>query len=154
VTALSTGLCCQRAVMRGYDVCASHGGKAGEASKAILAAPYDPVAAADRQAKRARHRVYAQLRATGRAPKPVQESFQRLSGGLIVSAAPKPPYSPPSNSFVGTIVLSPASAPPCTAGSRMSQIRRGSCRRFTPHERFACTVPRRLPILGIVLGFA
>jgi hypothetical protein len=26
--ALSTGLCCQRAVMDGYDVCVSHGGKA------------------------------------------------------------------------------------------------------------------------------
>jgi len=29
--------------MRGYDFCASHGGKAGEGSKAIMAAPYDPV---------------------------------------------------------------------------------------------------------------
>jgi hypothetical protein len=78
VTALSTGLRCRRAVMRGYDVCASHGGKAAEASKAIMAAPYDPSAAMERQAKRARHRVYAQLRASGQTPKPVQESWGRF----------------------------------------------------------------------------
>ena len=82
VTALSTGLPCKRAVMRGYDACASHGGNAGEGSKAIMAAPYDPVAAANRQAKRTRHRVYTQLRATSRAPKPVQESFQRFERRL------------------------------------------------------------------------
>src|SRR6516225_52179 len=80
--ALSTGLPCKRAVMRGYTVCASHGGKAGEASKAIMAAPYDPMAAMDRQAKRARHRGYAQLRATGQAPKPVQEGWARFERRL------------------------------------------------------------------------
>src|SRR5215467_1674724 len=78
VTALSTGLPCKRAVMHGYDVCASHGGKAGEASKAVMAAPYDPVAGMERHAKRARHRVYAQLRASGQTPKPVQESWARF----------------------------------------------------------------------------
>jgi hypothetical protein len=82
VTALSTGLPCKRAVMRGYTVCASHGGKAAEASKAIMAAPYDPIAAMERHAKRARHRVYAQLRATGQAPKPVQESWDRFDKRL------------------------------------------------------------------------
>jgi hypothetical protein len=82
VVALSTGLRCKRAVMRGYSVCASHGGKAGEASKAIMAAPYDPMAAMDRQAKRARHRVYTQRRATGQAPKPVQESWARFERRL------------------------------------------------------------------------
>jgi hypothetical protein len=78
VVALSTGLRCRRAVMHGYSLCASHGGKAGEASKAIMAAPYDPVAAMDRRGKRARHRVYTQLRATGQTPKPVQESWARF----------------------------------------------------------------------------
>jgi hypothetical protein len=78
VTALSTGLRCKRAVMRGYSVCASHGGKAGEASKTILSAPYDAVAAMDRQAKRARHRVYTERRASGQAQKPVQESWARF----------------------------------------------------------------------------
>jgi hypothetical protein len=78
VTALSTGLRCQRAVMRGYDVCASHGGKAGAASKAIMAAPYDPAAAAARKAKRERHRAYAHLRNSGQAPPPAQESLHHF----------------------------------------------------------------------------
>ena len=72
--ALSTGLPCKRAVMRGYTVCASHGGKAGEASKAIMAAPYDPVAAYARKVKRERHRQYTLLRNAGQAPPPVKES--------------------------------------------------------------------------------
>jgi hypothetical protein len=76
VVALSTGLRCQRAVMRGYDVCASHGGKAGEASKVIMTAPFDPVAALERQAKRARHREYTRLRNAGEAPPPVKESMR------------------------------------------------------------------------------
>jgi hypothetical protein len=76
VVALSTGERCKRAVMHGYDVCASHGGKAGEASKAIMAAPYDPAAAAVRTAKRERHRVYAHLRNAGQASKPVKESWR------------------------------------------------------------------------------
>ena len=59
--ALSTGERCKRAVMRGYDVCPSHGGKAGDASKAVMAAPYDPVAAMERQVNRARHHAYARL---------------------------------------------------------------------------------------------
>jgi hypothetical protein len=71
VVALSTGLRCKRAVMHGYSVCASHGGKAGEASKAIMSAAYDPAAAMERQAKRARHRVYTERRASGQVPKPV-----------------------------------------------------------------------------------
>jgi hypothetical protein len=58
VTALSTGLPCKRAVLRGYDVCASWG-KAGQTSKAIMAAPYDPVAAAARKGKREKHREYS-----------------------------------------------------------------------------------------------
>jgi hypothetical protein len=78
VTALSTGLRCKRAVMRGYDVCASHGGKAGEASKVITEQPYDPIAAADRKAKRERHRIYARLRNAGQVQSPVQESFRRF----------------------------------------------------------------------------
>jgi hypothetical protein len=82
VVALSTGLHCQRSVMHGYDVCASHGGKAGEASKAIMAAPYDPVAAAARKAKRAKHREYARLRNADQTPKPVPESFQRFEQRL------------------------------------------------------------------------
>jgi hypothetical protein len=76
VVALSTGERCKRAVMQGYDVCASHGGKAGVASKAIMAAPYDPVAAAARKAKRDRHRAYARLRNAGKAPPPVKESLR------------------------------------------------------------------------------
>jgi hypothetical protein len=62
--------------MRGYDVCASHGGKAGEASKAIMAAPYDPIAAMGRRDKRVKHRAYAQLRNAGQAPPPVKESWR------------------------------------------------------------------------------
>ena len=76
VTALSTGLRCQRAVMRGYGVCASHGGKAVEASKAIMAASYDPVVAAARKAKRARHHEYTRLPNAGEAPPPVKESMR------------------------------------------------------------------------------
>jgi hypothetical protein len=83
VVALSTGLRCKRAVMRGYSVCASHGGKAGEGSKAIMAAPYDPVAAASRKAKRERHREYARLRNAGEAPKPAQESLHRFEERII-----------------------------------------------------------------------
>jgi hypothetical protein len=82
VTALSTGLRCKRAAMRGYTVCASHGGKAGEASKAIMSARYDPAAAMERQAKRARHRVYTERRASGQVPKPVQESWARFDRRL------------------------------------------------------------------------
>jgi hypothetical protein len=78
VVALSTGLPCKRAVMHGYSVCASHGGKAGEASKAIMAAPYDPAAAAARKAKRERHRAYAHLRNSGQAPPPAQESLHHF----------------------------------------------------------------------------
>ena len=68
--------------MRGYDVCASHGGKAGEASKAIMAAPYDPVAAMDRKAKRARHRAYTARRASGQVSKPMQETWARFERRL------------------------------------------------------------------------
>jgi hypothetical protein len=64
--------------MGGYTVCASHGGKAGEASKAIMSAACDPAAFMDRRAKRARHRVYTQLRAAGQTPRPVQESWAKL----------------------------------------------------------------------------
>jgi hypothetical protein len=62
--------------MRGYAVCASHGGKAGEASKAIMAAPYDPAAAFARKIKRDKHRAYARLRNSGQAPTPVKESWR------------------------------------------------------------------------------
>ena len=54
----------------------SHGGKAGEASKAIMAAPYDRAAAAARKAKRQKHRAYAHLRNSGQAPSPVKESMR------------------------------------------------------------------------------
>jgi hypothetical protein len=74
----NTGERCKRAAMSGYSVCASHGGKAGEASKAIMAKPYDPAAAADRKAKRWRHREYARLRNAGQAPSPTQESLRRF----------------------------------------------------------------------------
>jgi hypothetical protein len=78
VTASARGFRVSGRVMHGYTVCASHRGKAADASKAIMAAPYDPIAAMERHAKRARHRVYAQLRATGQASKPVQESWSRF----------------------------------------------------------------------------
>jgi hypothetical protein len=78
VVAPSTGLRCKREVMSGYDVCASHGGKAGEASKAIMSQPYDPAASAARKAKRAQHQAYVRLRIAGAAPKPVQESWARF----------------------------------------------------------------------------
>jgi hypothetical protein len=74
--ALSTGLPCKQAVMRGYTVCARHGSKAGEASKAIMAAPYDPVAAYARKVKRERHSQYTLLRNAGQAPPPVKESLR------------------------------------------------------------------------------
>ena len=51
-------------------------------SEAIMAAPYDPVAAANRQAKRTRHRAYTRLRNAGQAPKPVQESMRRFERRL------------------------------------------------------------------------
>jgi hypothetical protein len=142
VTALSTGLPRKRAVMRGYDVCASHGGKAGEGSKAVMAAPYDPVAAANRQAKRTRHRVYTQLRATSRALSQCKRAFSDLSGGSTVSAEPKPLYSQPSGNSASTAALC-ATAPPCTVGLRMRQSRRGSCRHSTQYER---------PLAFMVLG--
>jgi hypothetical protein len=90
--ALSTKLPCKRAVMRGYTVCASHGGKAGEASKPIMAAPYDPVAAYARKVKRERHRQYTLLRNAGQAPPPVKERanckilWARGYNGLAVRA--------------------------------------------------------------------
>jgi hypothetical protein len=59
-----------------------HGGKAGEASKAIMAQPYDPAAAYARKAKRAKHQAYVRLRNAGAAPKPVLESMQRFEKRL------------------------------------------------------------------------
>ena len=43
-----------------------------------MAAPYDPAATMERQAKRARHRVYTERRASGQVPKPLQESWSRF----------------------------------------------------------------------------
>jgi len=58
-----------------------------------------------------------------------KKAFSGLSAASTVSVAPKPLYSRPSSNSAGTPVSPRGAAPPCTAGLRMSQSRRGSCRR-------------------------
>jgi hypothetical protein len=78
--AVRTGKRCQNRAMRslGLAVCWFHGGKQVLARRAIAARPYDPVAAAARKEKQARHRAMQALRRAGKLPPPQKESPQRM----------------------------------------------------------------------------
>jgi hypothetical protein len=120
--------------MHGYDVCASHGGKAGEASKAIMTSPYDPVAAMERRDKRAKHRAYAQFRNAGQTPPPVKESMRLFEQRIDREqrAVRQRMETKVSGCSEGEqVAIRPFAARPATAARWKKSSRRGLFRRFT-----------------------
>jgi hypothetical protein len=70
---------CKNCGVRPHGVCWQHGAKAIRATEAIAARPYNGAETAARQAKQRRHRDYARLRASGRAPPPQRETLSRYT---------------------------------------------------------------------------